>query len=298
MSDSSKLDIIATSLYNTLKNKSLARINPIFHYEPRKYNKNGHFFLNFPEFLDDLPFTKLKSEYRQPELMWFIFEGLILCREMPKDLESPENVKLLLRKDCPVYIDYIIEAIRKHSRKSLIMVDDKLPEALIIDIDTSFKLENERKSLLQGLAIDFLREGQTPKLQIGIQKIMNNDSLTIKESIQKILDLGGLGVQGNFSYCLACGEAIDKLNARNEPNPFCKKSIYLNPDNCRNIFRYRQKRRLGLNTQEERKKHIATLYSELQRLVNLKALVAFEELQKKHPKLYSDGRKNSLKHSY
>ena len=288
MNENSRLNAISSELYKMLNNK-LSRISPIFHYEPGVGISDGHYGIHFPEFLDDPPF-EVKPEYSQPQLIWFIFEGLILCRQMPKDLDGPEDVGLILRKDCPIYIDCIIEAVRKHSRKNFIVIDDALPEALIIDIDTSFRAENERELLLRGLANDFLREGGSFKLKKGIQKILNNKKLSMRDSVQRLLTLSGLGVQGDFSYCLRCGEAINKSNTRNEPNLFCINRTYSNPNECRNIFRHWLKSRLGLSSPEERKKHASKLYKDLQRIIRLRALVAFEELQAKHPKLYGDGR--------
>lgn len=290
MSIDSQLDIIISELHRMLNNK-LGRINPIFRDEPGKDVDNGHFFIQFPEFLGDFP-LRVNEDYRPPQLMWFIFKGLILRSSLTGGLEPHEQYELVLRKDCPIHVDCVIESVRKHSRKNLILIQDDLPEALVIDVETGFKPENERESLIRSLANGLLREGKNLQLQIGVQRIINSKELTIRASVQKLLDLAGLGVQGDFSYCLTCGSPIDELSARREPNLFCVNPAYANPNTCRNVFRYRQTSRLKLTSSEERKKHALSLYSKLQEIINSKPVDAFEELQKKHPKLYSDGRKS------
>ncbi len=291
MSINSKIDDISRDVYDTLKKQSLDRINPIFYDEPDKYFDNGHFLIQFPDSLRDLPSERIGQEYRQPSLMWYIFGGVILRSWLTENIESSEKYELMLRKDCPVYIDIIIETVRKHSRKSLILIQDELPELLLIDIETFLKLKDEKIEWLKSIASAFLKEGRSNKLKNALDKIVFNKELSFRGAVQEILNLSGLGVQGEFSYCLTCGEAINKLNTHSEPNLYCKNPAYSNPDTCRNIFRNWQKSRLGLRTQQEWEKHRLSLYSELQKLIAHKALVAFEELQNNHPILYCDRRK-------
>ena len=298
MNNISILRDISSYLFSTLNNRSIHRINPIFQYEPLKYIENSTIQLQFPNSLEDFDSLKISQEYRQPEIMWFVFSGLILRSHMPTDLHSQQKVDLVLLKDCPIYISCIIEAVRKYSRNSMIIIDDKLPEALFINIELDFSIKKERESLLKSLAINFIQEGKNRQAQKAMDKVLADNKIPFKKAVQEILNLKGVGVQGDFSYCLSCGDAIDRLNSYNKPKYFCKREKRFrknmtasNPDNCRNVFRYWQKSRLQLMTDRERREHLLKLYSELQSIIQQRALVAFEQLQDNHSQLYKDGRK-------
>ncbi len=60
-----------------------------------------------------------------------------------------------------------------------------------------------------------------------------------------------------------------------------------------NVFNRRQELRLGLDSPKKRKQYALKLYMELQELTRARALVAFEELKKNHPELYTDRRKTA-----
>jgi len=302
MSNISMLTAIIDDLCKMLNSKGLQRVNPIFNDGPAKGLANGQPFIRFPYDLSDYinNDVKIKPEHHQPFLAWWVFGGLILRCHLMGDLEYPEKHELIRHKNCPDYIKYIVDTVRRRSCKSLIQIDDNLPEYLLINIETDFKLKDEREGQLHSIARAFLKNRylhyssrRTLEIQSTLDEIINNKMLSFKGAVQQILGLSGLGVQGDFSYCLACGKEIDKLNAREEPNFFCKNPSYSNLNECRNIFRYRQKSRLkGLDSPKKRKQYALKLYMELQELTRARALVAFEELKKNHPKLYEDGRKS------
>ena len=318
MINNSRLDAITDDLFNMLNSMGLQRVNPIFEDKPTTEPRGNKDFTIL--FKRDIYFRPLKIRPREdpenwvPTIMWWIVEGLIFRQESRpiKKISGhgtkyseygigagPQKLQLILRNDLPVYIDCVIRVVRRHSPKSMIFIFDGLPGDLRIN-GFHYKLDDDIEGILRTIATDMGHGGETIKFKNALNNIINNKELSFKGAVQEVLKLQGLVVQGNFSYCLTCGEAIEKVNARSKPNLYCRteprtdrNNRMSNPNNCRNVFNRRQELRLELKTPEERTEHGLKLYKELQELTRARALVAFEELKKNHPELYTDRRKTA-----
>lgn len=318
MNNHSRLDVITDDLFNMLNSMGLQRVNPIFEDKPTTEPRGNKDFTIL--FKRDIYFRPLKIRPQDlenwvPTIMWWIVEGLIFRQESRpiKKISGhgtkyseygigagPQKLQLILRNDLPVYIDCVIKVVRRHSPKSMIFIFDGLPGDLRIN-GFHYKLDDDIEGILRTIATDMGHGGETIKFKNALNNIINNKELSFKGAVQEVLKLQGLVVQGNFSYCLTCGDAIDKLNAREGPNLFCRKEeeyneekdTWSNPNNCRNVFNRRQELRLGLDTPKKRKEHALKLYSELQEWTRGRAVVAFEELEKNHSELYTDRRKTA-----
>ena len=317
MINNSRLDAITDDLFNMLNSMGLQRVNPIFEDKPTKELRGNKDFTIL--FKRDIYFRPLKIRPREdpenwvPTIMWWIVEGLTFRQESRpfKKISSHgtkysvygiggnhQKLQLILRKDLPIYIDCVIRVVRKHSPKSMIFIFDGLPGDLRIN-GFNYKLEDDREGILRTIATDMGHGGGTIKFKNALNNIISNKELSFKEAVYEVLKLQGLVVQGNFSYCLTCGEAIEKVNARSKPNLYCRteprtdrNNRMSNPNNCRNVFNRRQELRLELKTPEERTEHSLKLYKELQKMIRTMPLHAFEELKKNHPKLYTDRRRS------
>ena len=317
MNNLSRLNAIKEDLYSMLNSMGLQRVNPIFEDKPTTELRGSKDFTIL--FKNDLYLRPSKLGPRKdpedwlPTIMWWIVGGLIFRQESRpiKKISGhgtkyseygigagSQKLQLILRNDLPVYIDCVIRVVRRHSPKSMIFIFDGLPGDLRIN-GFNYKLEDDRDGILRTIATDMGHGGGTIKFKNALNNIISNKELSFKEAVYEVLKLQGLVVQGNFSYCLTCGEAIEKVNARSKPNLYCRTEPRIdcnnrmsNPNNCRNVFNRRQELRLELKTTEERTEHSLKLYKELQKMIRTMPLHAFDELKKNHSKLYMDRRKS------
>lgn len=318
MNNNSRLNTIIDDIHNMLNSMGLQRVNPIFEDRPTAELRSSKDFTIL--FKRDLFFRPSKTASRKdlenwvPTIMWWIVEGLTFRQEsrpikkIPGKHKKysiygigagPQKLQLILRKNLPVYIDCVIRVVRKHFPKSMIFIFDGLPGDLRIN-GFNDKLEDDREEILRAIATDMGHRGGTIKFRNDLNDIISDKELSFKEAVHEVLKLQGFVVQGDFSYCLSCGEAIEKVNARSNSNLYCRKEPRLdrnnrmsNPNNCRNVFNRRQELRLELKTPEERTEHCLKLYKELQKIIRTTPLHAFDELKKNHSKLYMDRRKTT-----
>jgi len=316
--NNSKLDAITDDIYTMLNSMGLQRVNPIFEDKPTtELHGNKDFTILFKRdlYLRHSNIGPQKDlENWVPTIMWWIVEGLTFRQESRpfKKISSHgtkyseygiggnhQKLQLILRKNLPIYIDCVIRVVRKYSPKSMIFIFDGLPGDLRIN-GFHYKLEDDKEGILRTIATDMGHGGGTIKFKNALNNIISNKELRFKEAIDKVLRLRGFVVQGDFSYCLTCGEAIEKVNARSKPNLYCitepridRNNRMPNPNNCRNVFNRRQELRLELKTPEERTEHGLKLYKELQKMIRTMPLHAFDELVENHPELYTDRRKTA-----
>lgn len=309
MRNNSMLEAITSNLYGMLKSKGIGRVNPIFNDPPASGfmdhmglvpdppNSRLPFRIEFPRDLHVRPLVVNREDWPlPPALRWIAVGGLILRIE---DTVASEECELILDKDYPVYIGSVLEAASYYARQSVVVIWDNLPISLIIEIKPSLKLKDQKEGWITDTARYFLKPEQIVGLQEPLSKIIDNQELDFRPAVQEIINLSGRRVRVGGSCCLTCGEPIEKLNTRAEPNFFCraewrynkKTDTWPNRDNCRNKFRNWQKARLGLKHAAEQKKHRSLMYRELQDLFRSRPLTAFKDLQKNHPDLYKDGRK-------
>lgn len=276
-SDINRLLRFIDNLDMTLNLLGLSRLSSIFPADGElsdlEIKDDGQIVLRYPGKEKEQGGTGL------PHYGWFIVDSLVIRSEdVPYWVKesSPNPYTVLLMKDAPFYIEVFYRVISKYYQKSLVYFDDDLPHYLGITIDTKFNLKTERKGILRRLAKSYGLKDAV------LDAIVERKDLTFKQSIDEIIKLSGSQVQADFSYCLACGNKIER------GNKFCDATTrrYKNKDHCRNMFRYWLKSRLGITDIKEHTKLREKYFKELQSLIAVYPLSAFEDFKKRYPELY------------
>lgn len=186
----------------------------------------------------------------------------------------------------PIYIRAFCEVIKKSFRNAIVQIVDQLPYEFFVTIYPPA----EREVSLKQLAAWTIRPMDRDTKE-KIEGIIKNTKKSFKEALEEIIKHSGMALKSNFSYCLACGDLVDKgkkfCNAKEKFEERSKKNFKGNKDNCLNKFNYWLKARLGVESTEENGQKRKELYNELQQLVGQSPFTAYEKLKSRHPKLYN-----------
>jgi len=183
----------------------------------------------------------------------------------------------------PIYLQLCCKLVKNNFDTDYVYISDNLPEMLFIILSKS-KGVNQAFKIISLVSIYEFFSKQNDISNKTFEDILIDNSLTFKQAIDKVTSLTSNKIKVNYSYCLACGIKT-KQNKM-----FCdaiNEGGLSNKDNCLNKFNYRLKSRLMILTTKERAHYRKRFFNELQELIKVYPLSAYEEFQKRHKKLYT-----------
>lgn len=223
------------------------------------------------------------------ESMWIVFDNLVMY--FPHEVVGniyKSQIKYCRIKESPFYIQALMQPVAKVMKKSVVIITDELPFSISLMIYRDPYKKQEREDVLfylsRILGCFEAKEIETQEAKAQeVIAIISDERISFKEALDKLNSFVGGGGEGNFSYCLTCGDRIDA------GKKFCNAEAkgYKQKNNCLNRFNNWLKARLKIKTARGRNKKRVEFYEELRALTTTNPFSAFDIFKTKYSKLYT-----------
>ncbi|MGE5444928.1 MAG: hypothetical protein ACM3SR_10075 [Ignavibacteriales bacterium] len=209
---------------------------------------------------------------------WIVVENIAVCYfyKIEDNINKP-YAGYFLFKESPFYIQALAHPVIKQYKNSVVTISDDLP--ISISMRVNLHGENQREDVLSVIA-HFLNGQELMTNRVNY--IIRDKSISLREALDSVLKLTGVGTESSVSYCLTCGRGIDS------GKKFCdaRKYNYKNKNQCLIQFNYWLKARLGIKTTKSRSRMRNQFCKEMVELTKEFPLTAWDEFKRRHPKLY------------
>ena len=274
-----------------LQNYSLQKLNPIFEKAAfHDYEQRIH--VTFP-ILDVKIFPALHpfSTLAQPEYLpapakdkelisWTAWSKHSIVIE---HLVMQSRYEILQLEDVPFYIRLFCDAAKESFKSSIVFVADGLPSEFGVSVYPQRNYKRSKSEDLMIIAGHLLGKVDDKETQKRVKYICRNHPF--RKVLDEILKLSKQPIQAELSYCLACGAEVAKEEM------FCNsREVHgtKNPGNCRDKFHNWLRRRLGIGSLAAEREARESFYRDLQDIIIMTPLSAFETFQDKHRDLYDE----------
>lgn len=308
MNNNRQLNAVRDSVYNTVNNNGLSKLNPLFNQNPKPRISGSGINILFKS--DSMSEENIHHEVFESGMpnprTWLVISNEQIAIEIEEKYKQTKPVvtkdkdgqDIILRnqtstpeigiyqaQEIPIYIKTFSDVARDKFKRSVVMIKEMLPVSpFSVWFYRNIDINKQQEDALKLVAKYFVKSDEED-FETRVIKIIVNNKYSFKRKLDELLNLNSEMLQSpEYTYCPGCGERIKNRKYCDARESSKNKSK--DRDNCLRKINYWITNNLGITDKDKISQTRVRIYNEMRLLASKFRFSAYEVFQENNPKLF------------